>query len=148
MAAWPRIGALAVVLRGDKVLLAQRGKEPNKGLWGYPGGHVEFGETVMQAAVRELHEETGLRARALEYLTNFDLLIRDRDGLVQAHYLLVGVACSDGGGDPRARDDVTDARWVPVADVRDGGLAMHDRVPDLLELARARDQARRAEFRE
>ena len=68
MADRPKLGAIAVVVRNDHVLLARRGKEPDAGLWGFPGGHVELGETALQAAVRELREETGVEAHPLGYL--------------------------------------------------------------------------------
>ena len=71
----PKLGALAVVVRGKDVLLVQRAKEPDLGLWGYPGGHFEFGETALVAAVRELHEETGVIAEAHSYLTQVDVII-------------------------------------------------------------------------
>ena len=72
--------------------MVQRSKQPDAGLWGFPGGHVEWGETVLQAATRELLEETSVIAQASHYLDNLDLL-RDDDGQVISHYLLVGVAC-------------------------------------------------------
>ena len=73
----PKLAALAVVIRGDHVLLAKRRNEPDAGLWGFPGGHVDLGETALDAATRELHEETGVTARPLQYLTNIDVITRD-----------------------------------------------------------------------
>ena len=58
----PLLGAIAVVVQDGHVLLARRRKEPDAGLWGYPGGHVELGETALAAAARELLEETGVTA--------------------------------------------------------------------------------------
>ena len=58
----PVLGASACVWKDGKVLVAKRGKAPNFGLWSLPGGHVELGETLQQAAARELHEETGVEA--------------------------------------------------------------------------------------
>ncbi|MES0826202.1 NUDIX hydrolase [Ruegeria sp. SCP11] len=131
----PKIGALAVVVYDARVLLVQRSKQPDAGLWGFPGGHVEWGETVMQAAQRELHEETSVLAEPLRYLDNLDLLRRDEEGTVQSHYLLVGVACQYQSGTPVAGDDALDARWFPVEQIRQGDLPMSDRVIDLLETA-------------
>ena len=70
----PKLAALAVVVRDAHVLLVRRRNPPDVGLWGYPGGHVEWGETVAEAAMRELHEETALRAEPLGYLTNVDFI--------------------------------------------------------------------------
>ncbi|WP_170385649.1 NUDIX hydrolase [Ruegeria atlantica] len=131
----PKIGALAVVVHDAKVLLVQRSKQPDAGLWGFPGGHVEWGETVMQAAQRELHEETSVIAEPLHYLDNLDLLRHGEDGAVQSHYLLVGVACHYQSGSPLAGDDALDARWFPVEQIRQGDLPMSNRVTDLLETA-------------
>ena len=131
----PKIGALAVVVHDANVLLVQRSKQPDAGLWGFPGGHVEWGETVMQAAQRELREETSVIAEPLHYLDNLDLLRRDAQGLVQSHYLLVGVSCQYRSGSPLAGDDALDARWFTIDQIRRGDLPMSDRVTDLLETA-------------
>ncbi|WP_037316588.1 NUDIX hydrolase [Ruegeria halocynthiae] len=131
----PRIGALAVVVHQAQVLLVQRSKQPDMGLWGFPGGHVEWGETVLHAAQRELREETSIMAEPTGYLDNLDLLRRDAHGKVLSHYLLVGVACRYQSGDPVAGDDALDARWFPLDQIRQGNLQMSDRVVDLLETA-------------
>nr|WP_142635945.1 NUDIX hydrolase [Ruegeria faecimaris] len=131
----PKIGALAVVIHDGHVLLVQRSKQPDKGLWGFPGGHVEWGETVLQAAQRELREETSVIAEPLRYLDNLDLLRRDAHGAVLSHYLLVGVACQYQTGQPVAGDDAMDARWFPLDLIRQGALPMSDRVSNLLETA-------------
>ncbi|MBO9434152.1 NUDIX hydrolase [Ruegeria sp. R13_0] len=131
----PKIGALAVVLHQENVLLVQRSKEPDRGLWGFPGGHVEWGETVLQAAERELLEETSVTAEPLHYLDNLDLLRWDADGQVLSHYLLVGVACRYQSGTPLAGDDALDAQWFPIEQILDGDLPMSNRVASLLQLA-------------
>ncbi len=131
----PKIGALAVVLHQENVLLVQRSKEPDRGLWGFPGGHVEWGETVLQAAERELLEETSVTAEPLHYLDNLDLLRRGEDGQVLSHYLLVGVACRYQSGSPLAGDDALDAQWFPIERILKGDLPMSNRVASLLQLA-------------
>ncbi|NVO57898.1 NUDIX hydrolase [Rhodobacteraceae bacterium B1Z28] len=141
MSQTPKIGALAVVLHQDQVLLVQRSKEPDLGLWGFPGGHVEWGETVLQAAQRELREETTVIAIPSRYLDNLDLLRWDQEGQVVSHYLLVGVACDYQAGEPTAGDDALDARWFPLDQIRQGDLPMSARVVDLLEHALRADQA-------
>lgn len=113
----PRVGAIAVVLHNDRVLLVQRRNPPDAGKWGFPGGHVESGETALHAAARELAEETGVIARPRHYLTNLDIILRDETGQVQVHYLLAGVVCDFVSGTPVAGDDASAAAWVPFADV-------------------------------
>lgn len=131
----PLLGALAVLVHNDHVLLAQRRNPPDAGLWGYPGGHVEWGETVLETATRELLEETGVVANPISYLTNIDLLLSDENGNVKTHYLLVAVRCDYVSGAPVANDDVADARWIPIHDVRQNRLPMSARVAHLLDLA-------------
>ncbi|WP_425050675.1 NUDIX hydrolase [Psychromarinibacter sp. S121] len=133
----PKLAALAVVLRDAEVLLVRRRNPPDAGLWGYPGGHVEWGETVAEAAVRELHEETGVRAEAVGWLDNLDTIVRDADGAVQHHYLLVAILCQWRGGTPEPRDDVYEAAWQPVAEVLAGRLEASARVDDVLSRALA-----------
>jgi mutator protein MutT len=137
MNAAPRLGAIAVVIRNGHALLVQRSKSPDRGLWGFPGGHVEPGETALEAAVRELREETGVLARPICYLTNIDVIRRGADGTVSAHYLLAAVLCDHLSGEPIAADDAQDARWVSFADIADGALPMSARVADVLDQARA-----------
>lgn len=111
----PKLGAIAVVYHDEKFLLVQRSKEPNAGTWGFPGGHVELGETGLQAAARELHEETGVIAAALHYLTNVDAIVRDEAGHITSHYLLAVVLCQYESGAPVAADDAADAQWFTPA---------------------------------
>ncbi len=107
----PKLGAIAVVYHENRFLLVKRKKEPNANTWGFPGGHVELGETALDAAVRELAEETGVVAKGEKYLTNIDAITRDADGEVLFHYLLAAVLCSYQSGVPAAADDVSDAGW-------------------------------------
>lgn len=146
---FPRLGAIAVLVQDNTVLLARRGNAPDRGLWGFPGGHVEPGETALQAAVRELREETGLIAEPLDYLTNIDVVRHAPDGTLAVHYLLAAVLCTHRGGTPVAADDITEAAWIPCDRVRAGALPMSARVAEVMDLALARlpgaGQARRAD---
>ncbi|MFT4960080.1 MAG: 8-oxo-dGTP diphosphatase [Paracoccaceae bacterium] len=132
------LGAIAVVVRNDQVLLARRRKDPDSGLWGFPGGHVELGETALAAASRELLEETGVTATPIEYLTNIDVLHHNSDGSVAVHFLLAAVLCDYVGGTVQAADDVSDARWFDCDDIRAGSVLMSDGVADIMNMARAR----------
>ena len=113
----PRLAALAVVIRGDDVLLVRRRNPPDAGLWGYPGGHVDLGETVQAAAARELLEETGVTATPRQMIDALDIIERDESGAVRFHFLLVAVLCDWVAGVPQAADDVHDAAWVPLSEV-------------------------------
>ncbi|MEP3348106.1 MAG: NUDIX hydrolase [Litoreibacter sp.] len=131
----PKLGAIAVVIHDDHVLLVQRRNPPNAGQWGFPGGHVELGETALQAATRELLEETGVVATADAYLTNVDVIIRGPDGAVQHHYLLAAVQCTYVSGAPKADDDAMDAAWVAINDVLTDSRPMSRDVDTVLQLA-------------
>ncbi|SMO98114.1 NUDIX hydrolase [Paracoccus laeviglucosivorans] len=132
---FPRLAALAVTLDGDRVLLVQRRNPPDAGLWGFPGGHVEPGETALDAAARELHEETGVTARPLAYLDNIDVIERGADGALRFHFLLAAVLCDYVSGQPAAADDALDAGWVPVTDVFANRLPLSASVADTLRRA-------------
>ena len=130
----PTLAALAVVPHQGRVLLVQRKNPPDAGLWGFPGGHVEPGETALDAAARELLEETGIRARPRRYLDNIDVILRDPDGRLRRHFLLAGVLCDYLDGQPTAADDAFAAAWHPVGDVLSRRLPLSRHVDDLLRL--------------
>lgn len=113
----PRLAVLAVCLQGDRVLLVRRRNPPDAGLWGFPGGHVDWGETLAAAAVRELAEETGITALPLGQVDMLELILRDGGGAVGHHFLMVAVLCRFVSGTPRAQDDALEAEWVPAAEV-------------------------------
>ena len=112
----PKLGAIAVVHHEGRFLLVKRKKEPNAHTWGFPGGHVELGETALDAAVRELSEETGVVGTADRYLTNVDAITRDDDGAILFHYLLAVVICTYQSGTPKAADDASDAGWYTAVE--------------------------------
>ena len=114
----PWVGVGVVVWRDDHVLLIRRGTEPKRGQWGLPGGAQAVGETLFEAAIREVQEETGLTVTPTEVITACDGISRDDDGRVHYHYTLVEVGASyDGSAEPVAADDALEARWVFLEDV-------------------------------
>jgi 8-oxo-dGTP diphosphatase len=108
----PRVGVGVIVWRGSDVLLVRRGKEPGYGQWSLPGGAQELGETLFEAARREVQEETGVQIAPCGILTAVDNLVYGSDGAVQFHYTIVDVVADWVAGDPVAADDVLDARWA------------------------------------
>jgi len=112
----PRIGVGAVLIHQDKVLLIKRGKEPLRGRWVVPGGTVELGETLEQALVREVQEETGLTVRPLEVVLVFDRIEREGDA-VRYHYVIIDYLCDYVSGTPRAASDALDVAFVARDDL-------------------------------
>lgn len=109
------VGALIVQKGPDgnqQVLLIRRGQEPLKGEWSLPGGAVELGETLEQAIVREVLEETGLVVDVLDTVKAFDRISRDDAGRVRYHYVLVDFLCRVTGGSLACATDAVEARWA------------------------------------
>jgi 8-oxo-dGTP diphosphatase len=113
----PRIGVSACVWRHGKVLLVERGKEPWKGRWSLPGGSLEFGETVREAAHRELAEETGVEADLVRLVDVDDAIMRDAAGAPVAHYSIVCFTGHWRKGEAHAQDDVTRVQWAEIGDL-------------------------------
>jgi len=116
---YPIVGCLAVVRRiveGEpRILLVERSVPPGVGKWGFPGGHLELGETIQEAAIRELREETGIVAAPVSILTAFDFIEKDR-GLTQRHFALIAVLCDWREGEGAPLEDATRLGWFTLAE--------------------------------
>src|SRR6185312_1954592 len=134
----PVVGVLAVVMRGDSVLVVRRANPPLSGRWGFPGGVLELGETVAQGAMRELAEETGVEAEAAGPLTVIDTIDRDREGRVRYHYTLVAVIGTWLAGEGVAGDDADEVAWLTRAEIVEQGLPTAPALLPLIDLALAR----------
>lgn len=108
----PRAAVGAVVFKDDKVLLVRRGRPPARGQWAIPGGNVKLGETLQEAAEREILEETGIVIRARDPVYTFDAIVRDEDGAIQFHYVIIDLAADYIDGSPRPGDDADEVRWL------------------------------------
>ena len=115
-------GVSIAALRGAEILLVLRGKEPYKGFWSLPGGSQEFGETMQEAARRELLEETCLVAETLELVDIVEPMARGIDGRVERHFVLAVFVCRDFRGEACAGDDAAAVEWRAIAELAEDGM--------------------------
>jgi 8-oxo-dGTP diphosphatase len=136
----PWVGVGVVVWRGEEILLVRRAKPPRLGEWSIPGGAQSLGETVFEAAIREVLEETGVSIRPTGIVTVVDSVIRDADRRPQFHYTLVEVSAEWTAGDAIAASDVDAVRWATPAAA--AGLVKWDETLRVIAEAQSlRDQA-------
>jgi 8-oxo-dGTP diphosphatase len=107
----PLVGVGAIIIENSRVVLVKRAHPPLQAQWSIPGGVLEVGELVRDAAVREAREETGLTVETGELLGVFDRVLRDPSGRVQYHYVLVDFLCRRVSGELAAAGDAAAARW-------------------------------------
>ena|SRR5690348_9089562 len=112
----PYLGVSVAVWRDGAVLLVKRGRPPLAGYWSFPGGGVELGERLEEAARREVLEEAGIEIAIVRQIDRAEIIVRDADGRVERHYVLIVFAGRPVSGDVRAGDDAAEARFVPVSD--------------------------------
>ena len=109
----PAVGV--VCLRGDEVLLVRRGQPPKQGEWSLPGGRIEPGETVREAALRELKEETGVEAELIGLVDVVDAIFENRAGdKITRHYVLIDFAARWLKGEPIAGDAAAEAKYFRI----------------------------------
>ena len=104
-----------MVVHEGRVLLVKRGTEPARGRWSIPGGLIELGESLSQAVVREVEEETGLTVAVVELVEILDRIYRE-DNRVRYHYVIADYLCRVTGGSLRAASDADEVRWVERAE--------------------------------
>ncbi|CAH1648572.1 MAG: NUDIX hydrolase [Chelatococcus sp.] len=112
----PRLAASVAVFRDGKVLLAARRYPPMADVWSLPGGHVELGETLEAAALRELVEEVGVRATILGFAGHAEVIERDSTG-VKRHFVVAAFAASWQSGEGAAIAEVAAVDWVDPYDL-------------------------------
>jgi len=113
----PFVGVGAVIVDQGRVVLIKRRFEPLAGRWSLPGGAVDVGETLVECVAREMLEETGLVVEVGPVVEVFDRIVRDGDGRVQFHYVLVDYLCRPTGGSLRAGSDVAEAVYADPEDL-------------------------------
>ncbi|HUB96965.1 MAG TPA: NUDIX hydrolase [Stellaceae bacterium] len=123
--------ALAVCRRGGRVFLARRSMGPGIGRWGFPGGMQELGETIEAGAARELLEETGVAAEPVRIIGGSNVIGRDDDGRVRAHFTLIAVLLDWRAGEGEPIEDASEVGWFTLEEAQ-----ALDTFPDALPLMR------------
>lgn len=139
----PQVGVGALVIREGRVLLVRRGRPPANDVWAIPGGRLELGETLQQAAEREVFEETGTIIRAGQPFYTFESIVRDEQGRVRFHYVIVDLLAEYVSGEVHPGDDAQDAAWLSLAELEE--LPMHPATLEVVRRALAPQANRRSQ---
>lgn len=138
----PVLAASVAVFRDGRVLIARRARAPMAGMWSLPGGGVEAGETMAQAALRELREEVGVEAEIVGFNTHVEAIDRDDEGRVRAHFVVASFVARWIAGEATTGPEASDVAWIDPLDP--GGRATTRALPDVLaKAARAMAEAAR-----
>ena len=128
----PFLAVSAAIVRDGKVLVVQRARPPAGGLYSLPGGVVEAGESLREALVREIHEETSLAIEPLALAGFRETITRDGENRVERHFVILPFAARWLAGEPKLNDELSGARWVRPAE-----LAELPTTPGLAEIVAA-----------
>lgn len=119
---YPRYAIAAVgcvIVKDGKILLVKRGYPPREGMWAIPGGVIEVGESIAEAAVRELEEETGIKAEPIGVIGVYNVILRDDEGKVKYHFVIIDVLFNPDTvtNNLRAGGDAVDVSWFSLEEV-------------------------------
>jgi 8-oxo-dGTP diphosphatase len=118
----PVVGVGAIILDGNKILLEKRKNAPSKGKWTVPGGLVELGESMEQAVIREVKEETGLEVYEPRLVDAVNYISLGERGAVRYHFVIVDYLVTVKCGKPKAASDADALKWVPLNEVEEYDL--------------------------
>jgi 8-oxo-dGTP diphosphatase len=137
----PYLAVSAAVVRDGRVLVVRRARAPARGLFTLPGGAVEIGETLFEAVIREVAEETGLAVEPVALAGYREVIRRDTDGRIERHFVILAFAARWRAGHLRLNAELEAARWLSPAELV--GLPTTEGLGDIVRAAFERlDQAR------
>ena len=116
----PAVGGL--IFRGEQALLVLRAKNPGRGKWSIPGGAIKIGETLREALLREMREETSLEVEIGPLVEAVDRIVHDAEGNIQFHYIVVDYVCFAPDDEPRPSSDVSELCYVSAENWPEYGL--------------------------
>ena len=132
----PFLAVSAAIVRDGKVLAVRRARSPALNLYTLPGGGVEIGETLHEAVIREVREETGLDVEPVTLAGEREVIVRDAQGQVERHFVILCFAARWRAGEPVLNDELDDARWIDPAEI--GNLRTTEGLADIVAAAVAR----------
>ena len=113
----PFLAVSAAIFRNGKVLVVRRARKPALNLYTLPGGAVEAGETLVEAAIREVREETSLSIEPVALAGHREVIARDDEGKVERHFVILSFASRWLAGEPVLSDELDDSRWVDPSEL-------------------------------
>ena len=113
----PFLAVSAAIIRDGRVLVTQRARGPGIGIWSMPGGVVEAGETLAQALVREISEETALTIEPVALAGHREVVVRDGSGRASRHFVILCFASRWIAGEPQLNEELSDARWLKLEEL-------------------------------
>jgi ADP-ribose pyrophosphatase YjhB (NUDIX family) len=131
----PHLAVSAAIIRDGKVLIVRRARPPAAGVFTLPGGGVEAGETLREAVIREVMEETSLTVEPVGLAGFREVIGRDRDGKVERHFVILPFAARWIAGEVALNDELAEARWLAPAELE--GLTTTEGLADVVRAALA-----------
>jgi 8-oxo-dGTP diphosphatase len=113
----PLLAVSAAIVRDSKVLVVRRSRPPASGVYTLPGGVVEVGETLAEAVVREIREETALAIEPVALAGFREAIVRDADNRVERHFVIMCFASRWRAGEPVLNEELSEARWLDPAEL-------------------------------
>ena len=113
----PYLAVSAAIIRDGKVLVVRRARKPAQNLYTLPGGAVELGETMHDAVMREVREETQLDIEPVALAGQRDVIVRDAQGRIERHFVILCFAARWIAGEPLLNDELDDARWLKAGEL-------------------------------
>ncbi len=113
----PILAVSAAIIRDGKVLIVRRARPPASGVYTLPGGGVEVGETLPEAVMREVHEETGLAVEPVALAGYREAIVRDPDGRIERHFVILPFAARWIAGEPVLNEELSEAIWMNQGDI-------------------------------
>lgn len=132
----PILAVSAAIIRDGKVLIVRRARPPASGVFTLPGGGVEAGETLRDAVVREIAEETGLVIEPVALAGHREVIVRDDAGRVSRHFVILAFASRWISGEPSLNDELAEAHWLPPEEI--AGLHTTEGLAEIVAAAFAR----------